>query len=475
MLPFITPKRRPTPTLFIYCFALFQLWSCTKISEVAPTAQSAANKTTNAIAKTATQPNIILVLGDDIGYEVPTFTGGQSYSTPNLDSLAKQGMQFTNCYSLPMCSPSRFEMLTGKYNNRNYTPYSWGHLDPSQRTFANMLHDAGYVTCLTGKWQLDGGDSAIHNFGFDTYSVTNPFKIYEGDYDEGDLSLYKNPRIYQAGNYLPAADMQGKYGEDVNREFLFRFIDSNKNKMKPFFAVWTPNLCHAPFSPTPDDAAFASWDPAAHTNVGDTSFFSSMIKYFDKEMGMLNAKLKGDGLSANTVVLLVVGDNGTDNKIKSRYKGTTYKGGKGFPFLRGIHVPMIALYEGKIRAGKVNANIIDFTDFMPTLAELAKIPLPANYGILDGKSFAPQLLGKPYVARTSSFGYYNADRWGPDDIPASIYAFDYTYKLYEDTSRRFYNYRNDMDEKRPILPEKMTTAQKKSDSTLDSVIKFYMQ
>lgn len=70
------------------------------------------------------KPNIVLILADDVGYEVPRYTGGQSYVTPNLDRLARAGMQFTQCYSSPMCSPSRVMLLTGKYNFRNYT--GWG-------------------------------------------------------------------------------------------------------------------------------------------------------------------------------------------------------------------------------------------------------------------------------------------------------------------------------------------------------------
>ncbi len=249
-------------------------------------------------------------------------------------------MQFTQCYSLPLCTPSRFELMTGKYNNRNYGADSWNHLDPSQRTIANMLHDAGYKTCITGKWQLDGGDSAIHTFGFDTYSVTDPFKLEV--YHNGDLNIYKNPTIYRNGAYLPADKMQGKYGEDVNRNFFFRFIDSNKNKAKPFFAMWTPNLCHKPYSPTPDDPQFAAWNPDDPPSDADTIYFPSMVRYFDKEIGMLMNKLQTAGIASNTIVLFIVGDNGTEDDIHSLYKGQMRQGGKGKTNDRGIHVPMIA-------------------------------------------------------------------------------------------------------------------------------------
>ena len=77
-------------------------------------------------------PNIIFILGDDIGYEIPTCDGGQSYQTPNIDMMAKEGMRFTQCHASPLCSPSRFMLLTGKYNFRNYI--TWGNMDQNQKT-----------------------------------------------------------------------------------------------------------------------------------------------------------------------------------------------------------------------------------------------------------------------------------------------------------------------------------------------------
>ncbi len=458
---------------FFLSVALLQLIACHKVNDAVP-ADSESNKIAGIDKPALGKPNIILILGDDIGYEVPAYTGGQSYQTPNLDALSKKGMQFTNCYSMPMCTPSRFEMMTGKYNNRNYYGDSWGNLDLSQRTIANMLHDGGYTTCIAGKWQLNGGDNSIHIFGFDKYSVTNPYKVADDNEDDEGLSIYKDPVILQNGAYLPDAFTKGKYGEDINRDFLFNFIDSNKSKSKPFFAVWTPNLCHAPFSPTPDDPQFAAWVPKTKGNKAnsDTTYFKSMIKYFDKEVGMLITKLQSSSALSNTIVLIAIGDNGTDGKIHSRYKGKSYVGGKGHTYYRGIHVPFLAYCPGKI-ASQVNNNLIDFTDILPTLAGLAKINTPTNYGVLDGQSFSAQLLGNSYTARTSCFGYYDVNRNGPDNIKPAIYAFDYTYKLYEDSSTRFYNYISDMNEQKNIQTKNMTPAEKKADSTLDLVIRKY--
>ncbi|HEX5151338.1 MAG TPA: sulfatase-like hydrolase/transferase, partial [Parafilimonas sp.] len=101
------------------------------------------------------KPNIILILADDIGYKSLTCNGGNLYSTPNIDKLAKQGMRFTQCHASPSCSPSRHLLLTGKYNFRNYI--EWGKMDPNEKTIGNMLKDAGYKTGFFGKDQLDGG------------------------------------------------------------------------------------------------------------------------------------------------------------------------------------------------------------------------------------------------------------------------------------------------------------------------------
>ena len=472
MYTFILPKQITVTGLF-FCVLSVLLFSCHKVEESLPANADDRNMQTGIINPFA-KPNVILILGDDIGYEVPTYTGGQSYSTTNLDALAAQGMQFTNCYSMPMCSPSRFEMLTGKYNNRNYGDDSWGNLDLSQRTIANMLHDAGYTTCIAGKWQLNGRDNSVRAFGFDSYSITNPYKLADNNDDDEGLSIYKNPIIMQNGAYLPDASMKGKYGEDVNRDFLFNFIDSNAGKSKPFFAMWTPNLCHAPFSPTPDDPEFATWNPNKKGGANsDTKYFPSMIKYFDKEIGLLITKLKSNNNLSNTIVLVAIGDNGTDGKIKSTYKGKTYVGGKGHTFYRGIHVPFIAYCPSKI-AVQINSNLIDFTDLLPTISRLANVNVPASYGKIDGISFASQLLGNSYTPRTSCFGYYNVNRYGPDNIKPAIFAFDYTYKQYDDSSSRFYNYITDMNEKNIINPAKMNAEQKKASTTLDSVIHSYM-
>src|SRR3954470_5350058 len=145
----------------IFCFLLICFTSCKKDFEEKSVTASSDDHASALSGK----PNIILFVANDFGFEIPTFNGGQSYSTPNLDFMANHGIDFTQCYNHPDGTPSRLAILTGKYNFRNYV--RWGFLPPDQKTIGNLLHDAGYATYLVGKWQLDGGDARIRAAGFD--------------------------------------------------------------------------------------------------------------------------------------------------------------------------------------------------------------------------------------------------------------------------------------------------------------------
>jgi arylsulfatase A len=418
-----------------------------------------------------TKPNIILILGDDIGYEVPGFTGGQSYSTPNIDRMAEQGLNFTRCFGSPMCAPSRFMLLTGKYNYRNYGENSWGDLGLDQRTIANMLQSNGYATCAAGKWQFNHGDTGLKTFGFDKYCITDPFKVASED-NSATLRLYKNPTIFENGAYLPGDQMLGKYSEDIFLQYLFDFIDSTTTKTtKPFFAYYAPNLCHKPFSPTPDDPEFASWDPYKRGEDADTVFFKSMLSYFDKNIGKLIAKLQESNLQKNTLILFVMGDNGTEDIISSQVRNHYIKGGKGHTYITGIHVPFVAYWPGQILPGK-NGNIVDFVDFLPTIAAAADVSLPVTYGPLDGISFYDQLYGDKKNVRKYDYNWYDVNRFGSDGEPAKVWAMDKDYKVYSNNTGLI-DYQNDFLEKHPILDTDQTDDEKTERATLQSVIDSY--
>lgn len=436
------------------------MFSCNRVQEIP---ENAGNKSARETQFMHTEkPNVILILADDIGYEIPTCDGGESYKTLHIDQMASEGMRFTQCHASPLCSPSRFMLLTGKYNFRNYT--KWGHMDLSQRTIGNMFKDAGYKTAVYGKWQLGGGDNSIHTFGFDNYCVFDP---YDQDTKE---SRYKNPVIYQKGAYVAPTLTLNKYGEDIFCDSVLNFIDSNKTS--PFFIYYPMVLGHTPESPTPDDPDFASWDP--DLNISDTKYFPSMVKYMDKKIGLVINKVKSLHLADNTIII-VTGDNGTSYKIFSSFQGNIIEGGKGHTIEYGTHVPFILYWKGVTRPGAINDDMISFVDFLPALAGLANIPVPTTYGTLDGISFHYQVKGEQATPRKSLYFWYKPY---PRDT-LMRWAQDKKYKLYDtflgdDSSRKFYNFVIDPLEKYSI-PKNMTPEQLIEKQQLKNVLYNYHQ
>ncbi len=424
----------------------------TEFVSIAHTSDSKLN------ARALSKPNIILILGDDVGYEIPNYTGGQSYSTPNLNNLAANGTQFTQCYTSPMCSPSRIMLMTAKYSFRNYV--HWGTMDTTQRTIANLLEDQGYATCAVGKWQFNGGDPVIHKFGFQKYLLTNPFQEQEDD----PKNIYKNPVVYENGALWPSDSTKGKYGEDLFRNYMFNFIDSNKNT-KPFFVYWSMNLVHPPFCPTPDDPQFATWNPLKKKTLDDTVYFPSMVKYMDKLIGQLTTKLNTDGLASNTLIFYL-GDNGTANGLSSLWNGQVVKGGKSSTTDAGTHVPLLAYCPEIVLPGKKDTSLISLVDFMVTIGDAAGTTIPASYGTTDGISFYNQFQGSYSGTRPWIFCHYpGAGKYETDPLHLKRWTQDQTYKQYDSLantafSKKFYNIRLDPLEKKPITTSKMTPQEK---------------
>lgn len=448
-------------SFFKYGFAVFILllitavFSCTKIN-IGPDNDTPVVVTPPDLGD---KPNIILIVCDDVGYEVPSFNGGQSYQTPALDMMAANGVRFTQAHGAPLSSPSRFMLTTGKYNFRNYL--TWGSLNLTQRTIANVLKDNGYATCVAGKWQFDNGDTAIRTFGYDKYCVWDAFKNGETEGTEVG-SAYKDPTIYQNGDFLPTTSTAGKYGVDIFTQYVKDFIDSNK--AKPFFIYYPIPLAQAPFSPTPDDAAYASW-VTSPTN-SDTNYYASMVKYMDKSINNIIEKVAAAGIAKNTLILFV-SDNGTPTQIKSRYKGTTIAGAMGSTIEYGTHVPMLAYCPGSVPSG-VSKSVIDFTDFFATITDLANISVPTSYGTTDGVSFRSQLFSPTVKGRTWIYNYFVPH---PDTDPYNRreYVQDTLYKYYDDGNRMF-NIYTDIFETKPLVAGTLSETEQRTGVAFRKII-----
>ncbi len=383
------------------------------------------------------RPNIVLIMADDMGYECVGANGSTEYHTPNLDRLAASGIRFEHCYSQPLCTPSRVKIMTGKFNFRNYEDF--GYLNPGERTFGNILKDAGYATCVAGKWQLNGMNSGRegnqdvtrpNHFGFDECC------LWQLNRTPAEGERYADPLLTQNGTDLPRDP--DAYGPQVVADFISRFIERNAGK--PFFVYYPMILPHNPFVPTPDSP---EWNDPALRNKKDTAFFDDMIAYVDKIIGQLEKTLKEQGVWDNTLFIFT-GDNGTNRTVISSTHRGAVRGAKGQTINTGNHVPMIISWPRVIREHFVFSGMVDFTDILPTLAEVAGVD-PAEY-TTDGMSFLPVLHGDKSAAGKAEVFIHYTPRWGT--FEHNRWVMNREYKLYRDG--RFFHTATDPLEKNAI-------------------------
>ncbi|MCA9040205.1 MAG: sulfatase-like hydrolase/transferase [Planctomycetaceae bacterium] len=396
----------------------------------------------------AERPNFVFILADDVGQECLRCYGGESYPTPNLDRLAKTGMRFEHCYSMPACHPTRLAIMTGQYPFRN-PDAKWGTF-PTEReafTFSSILRDDGYATGVFGKWQLE-------------LLKENPDHAYRLGFDHSDLfgwhegPRYYEPMIYQNG--VVREDTLGHYGPDLYLHSLIEFMKQNKDQ--PFLAYYPMALCHD----VTDDLDAS----VPHGPLGRYDSYPEMIAEMDRNIGRIVAALEALKLRENTVILFV-GDNGTPQRmilraegkklirvpVVSLQNGEEIPGGKTTLLDTGTHVPLIANWPGTINAGQVVDDLVDMSDFWPTLLELAGVEKPQNYSI-DGISFAKRLTNGEPTART----------WAYCEKGNRYWVRNQKWKLYNDG--RLYDMEQDKWETSPIKEGEDTAGAKSMRQTL---------
>jgi arylsulfatase A len=381
------------------------------------------------------RPNILLIMADDVGREALGCYGGTSYKTPHLDALAAGGIRFDHCYSMPVCHPTRLTIMTGRYPFRN--PAGWGRWPVGVQTFAHVLQRAGYATAVAGKWQLTlmkRDPDHARELGFDESAL---FGWHEGP-------RYHNPLIYRNGAIWKEVRKPDVYGPDVYTEFLIDFISRHKDK--PFFAYYPMALCHEisdDFLPVPPPAP-----------DGQYLTFKQMVEDMDVMVGRFVTALERLKLRDKTLILFTT-DNGSprsylthveelNGKVVRHHKPVIsmtgdqpVRGGKGSMTDAGCRVPLIANWPGTTPADREFDDLIDFTDLLPTLAELAEAKLPDNVR-LDGRSFAPRLQDQPGTPREWVFCQHGGKQ----------FVRTHQWKLYSDG--RLFDMRRDPREMHPI-------------------------
>ena len=365
-------------------------------------------------------PNIVVIMADDLGAEQLGCYGHPSNKTPNLDELSRRGTRFETCWATPLCTPSRVEILTGRYGFRtgwldniagSFSPPRGSrarHLGQREETFADVLKQCGYATALAGKWQLPRRlPSVVRDCGFDEYLMwaINPTSLPDGADYQGPVapigpsgrsitSRYWHPALVVNGQFLPATDQD--YGPDRYTEFLIDFI--RRNRDRSFLAYYPMCLPHIPYLPTP--RSFGRHDRAGMFRLDSNEklfqrngSLKEYVQYLDHLVGRLMTTLEELDLTNRTIVIFTA-DNGTS---------FVNQGDKGKATELGVRVPLIVAGPGVLQ-GRTSRELVDLSDIFPTLAELADVPLPDDR-IIDGQSFVASLRGETNRGRQWIFSY----------------------------------------------------------------------
>jgi len=332
------------------------------------------------------KPNILFIMVDDLGKEWVSCYGAEGIETPSIDQLAETGMKFNNAWCMPQCTPTRVTLLTGQYPFRHGWTNHWdvprwgagGHFDASlNTTYANVLREAGYTTCAVGKWQIDDfrvEPNAMHEAGFDDWCMWTGF---EGQ-NPPSANRYWNAYVNKKGQ--GSKTYKGQFGPDIYCDYLIDFI--GKNKERSMLLYYPMALTHGPLTITPDQQ---------DKKASKRDQFAGMVRYTDKLVGKLVAALDDAGIREKTIIVFTT-DNGTGGNSNTRL-GRKVRGGKAkMSEQNGTAMPFIVNCPGGVPSGAETDALVDFTDILPTFAELGGGKLPANRTV-DGKSFAPLILG----------------------------------------------------------------------------------
>ena len=350
----------------------------------------------------ATKPNLIVIMADDIGAGELACYGHPTHRTPNLDALARGGVQFDTCFTSPVCHPTRFTLMTGQYGHRtgvfNFAGKRAGPPEhhegvddiANHLTFARPLKEAGYATAVAGKWQLSGEHPTVaRELGFDEYCIWAARNHYSPEDREKALaagidfrSRYWRPSIVRNGRWVPTRE--NDYGPDIFTDFLIEFVRAHRGG--PFFLYLTMPLTHGPWLPTPD-----TYRPGMDRERKDPVHFPANVAYMDKLVGRLVAALDAAGVRDNTI-LFFTGDNGTGGD------------GKSTATEKGARVPLIVNAPGLVKVRGVTPALADTSDIFPTLMEFGGATVPAKH-VVDGRSMAGFLRGERDTTREWIFAY----------------------------------------------------------------------
>jgi arylsulfatase A len=357
------------------------------------------------------RPNIIFILIDDLGIDGVGCYGSDDFKdlTPNIDKLARTGLRFETCCSMPLCGPSRFCINSGRYGFRtgSIPNTTAGNKAAQEYPLARLLKEAGYATCMAGKWLHSVEKPDV--WGFDEWigATTTVGWYWEKTYKKNGQDIRLDSE-----QYMP----------DVYHDFAMDFLCRKKDG--PFFLYYATHLVHTPIVRTPDSTA----DAKRH--------YLDNVAYVDKLVGKIADAVDKLGIREKTAIVFT-GDNGTavaaQRYVSNKIGGRKINGAKGSLLEGGVRVPLIVNWKGTTAAGGICQDLVDFSDFYPTFAELAGAPMPRTL-VFDGRSFAPQMRGETgcprdwvfvqsqiFPATPVQFGWYVRERLWKLDNSGRLY------------------------------------------------------
>jgi arylsulfatase A len=360
---------------------------------------------TAPLAFAKTQPNVIFIMADDLGYGDLGCYGANHFETPACDRLAREGIRFTDAHSpSSVCTPTRYSVLTGRYAWRSWLK-NWvvqpNHpllIDTERLTMGRIFQDAGYTTTCVGKWHLGWGTELDIDFsgevkpgplevGFDSF-----FGVPFSHNSPKKLQVFMRDR--RIVNLEPGLD----YDSDEAMKTMVRVLEDTaielskeavafveKNMDKPFFLFYPTTNIHFPLTPN-----------SRFIGSTEAGVYGEFVVEFDWAVGELLAALDRHGLTDNTIVVLT-SDNGArpHEDLNGHPCNGPWRGTKRQIYEGGHRVPLIVRWPGKIKKGAVSDEVVCLTDFFATFAATLEQPVPASAGE-DSYDLSDVLLGRSY-------------------------------------------------------------------------------
>jgi arylsulfatase A-like enzyme len=399
------------------------------------------------------QPNIVFILVDDLGWNELGFMGAKFYETPNIDQLAKDSLHFSDAYSACcVCSPSRAALLTGKYparlhitdyipgtplpNKKLLPPRDWlKHLPPEEPNIAKTLKAAGYTTGIFGKWHL--GDDEIYwpeNQGFDV-NVGGCSKGAPASY----FSPYSNPRI-----------KDGPPGEFLSDRLTREAIAFMKNHQKqPFFVYLSHYAVHTPLDAKPEVIAkYEAKKKAGNFPKKANPVYAALIESVDDSVGDVRKALADFKIADHTIIILT-SDNGSRQPIIT---DPYFHGNKGSAYEGGVRVPLVINWPDVTKAGAVCHTPVIGVDLYPTILAMTGAKDFPNH-IVDGVNLVPLIQGDELASRDIYWHYPHYHKGGATPFSAIRDGDSRLIQFQEDGHLELYNIKNDICETNNLTSE----------------------